>query len=190
MAGRNLITRRPPWQTLVLGVDPGPVPGIALLACRRLPASKSDPFWTDLDSPPFQYAIEPVVVLQCLDITAAELVAVMVEAFGVLPPNLIAIERFVVGRRSARSHTPVAGRTTRDLIGVISQAAEQAGGQVVQQTAAQVKPWATEHRLHAAGLLEATAGMRHARDAVRHALFAGVGRLGWPDPLGRKAGET
>jgi hypothetical protein len=51
-----------------------------------------------------------------------------------------------------------------------------------------VKPWAVDKRLHAAGLLDMTAGMRHARDAARHALFCAVKDYGLPDPLSSKAG--
>ena len=39
----------------------------------------------------------------------------------------------------------------------------------------------------AAGLLEPTKQLRHARDAARHALFAAVADCGIPDPLSRKA---
>jgi hypothetical protein len=51
-----------------------------------------------------------------------------------------------------------------------------------------VKPWATDTRLAAAGLMEPTTGMRHARDAARHALFAAVKTYGLPDPLSARAG--
>jgi hypothetical protein len=50
-----------------------------------------------------------------------------------------------------------------------------------------VKPWATDERLAAAGLLDPTKGMRHARDAARHALFCAVRDFGLPDPLSAKA---
>jgi hypothetical protein len=50
-----------------------------------------------------------------------------------------------------------------------------------------VKPWATDERLEAAGLLDLTKGMRHARDAARHALFTAVKDGGVPDPLSKHA---
>ena len=53
------------------------------------------------------------------------------------------------------------------------------------RTAGEVKPWATDKRLHTAGLLDLTAGMRHARDAARHALYSAVRDYGLPDPLSR-----
>jgi hypothetical protein len=53
-----------------------------------------------------------------------------------------------------------------------------------------VKPWATDERLEAAGLLDLTKGMRHARDAARHALFTAVKDGGVPDPLSKHAHEV
>jgi hypothetical protein len=58
---------------------------------------------------------------------------------------------------------------------------------VFTRAAALVKPWATDKRLHAAGLLDATKGMQHARDASRQALYAAVHMGVTPDPLSRKA---
>jgi hypothetical protein len=46
-----------------------------------------------------------------------------------------------------------------------------------------VKPWATDKRLTAAGLLAMTAKMADARDACRHALYTAVHDAGIPDPL-------
>ncbi|PXY33572.1 hypothetical protein BAY59_10850 [Prauserella coralliicola] len=94
----------------------------------------------------------------------------------------IAVEKFVVGPRASRSGTPAAGRTARELIAAIHR--EYAP---VERPAVEVKRWATDKRLDAAGLLDPTKGMGHARDAARHALFAAVrdGRV--PDPLSRKA---
>lgn len=99
-------------------------------------------------------------------------------------PGLLAIERFVIGRASMRSGHH--GRRTAEMVGEITRRAELAGWTVVQRSAAQVKPWATDRRLEAAGLLKACKGMRHARDAARHALFAAVHDGGIPDPLSKE----
>jgi hypothetical protein len=107
-------------------------------------------------------------------------------------PIVVAIEKFVVRRRAAASSTAAAGATTRDLVGQLEATAldvrrRTAEVRVVLRSAAEVKPWATDTRLEAAGLLSACTGMRHARDAARHALFAAVKDAGAPDPLSRKA---
>jgi hypothetical protein len=84
---------------------------------------------------------------------------------------------------------------TRDLIGTLQEVWEEhdstaegrRGARWFQRPAAHVKPWATDERLEAAGLLEATKGMRHARDAARHALFAACKDGGIPDPLSKRS---
>ncbi|MFI7678542.1 hypothetical protein [Actinophytocola sp. NPDC049390] len=126
------------------------------------------------------------------------------EEFGQLPPdrvlqlvlwwlrdaghrvNLVAIEKFVVSRRSGRSSTAQAGEQARLIIGGVAQLCQQHGVRLVQRPAGVVKPWATDRRLDAAGLLAPTRGMGHARDAARHALYAAVRDLRLPDPLSTK----
>jgi hypothetical protein len=100
----------------------------------------------------------------------------------------IAIERFVVGSRAGRSATAKAGEEARNVVTYVDEWAARLGFPVFMRSAAEVKPWATDERLKAAGLLDITAGMRHARDAARHALFCAVKTYGLPDPLSRKAG--
>jgi hypothetical protein len=53
--------------------------------------------------------------------------------------------------------------------------------------AAAVKPWVTDRRLEAAGLLALTSRMHHARDAARHALFALAKAEVFAHPLSRAA---
>jgi hypothetical protein len=141
---------------VVIGIDPGPTPGIVLLARRY----SGDGFDAD--------------VVQC---SASALLRVL-EGLDPHGHALISVERFVVkGRNNA------AQSLTRDQVSALQALFPR----VVLRTAAQVKPWATDTRLEAAGLLEATKGMRHARDAARHALFCAVHDAGVPDPLSRKA---
>lgn len=92
--------------------------------------------------------------------------------------SLIAVERFVVRGRASADQS-----LTRDQV---ANAEALFPGRVAMRSAAQVKPWATDARLEAAGLLEACKGMRHARDAARHALYAAVKDGGLPDPLSKE----
>lgn len=148
---------------LILGVDPGVTTGLAALGVR-------------------DGRITQAQALQCSAGWARWLVRSILDH----EPDarrVLAVERFVVGPRAARSSTATAGALTRDLIGALLQTAESHGARSVTRPAAAVKPWATDLRLDAAGLLAPCAGMGHARDAARHALFAAVHDAGLPDPL-------
>ncbi|MCO7195041.1 hypothetical protein [Pseudonocardia sp. McavD-2-B] len=145
----------------VIGVDPGPTPGIVLLWPHRAPD-----------------------VVQC---SAGALCTVVVAMLEETDESLLAVEEFVVGARAARSSSASAGTRTRDVIGALARLAEDQNVPIRRYRAADVKPWATDRRLAAAGLVEATKGMRHARDAARHALYAAVRDGGHPDPLSTRA---
>lgn len=155
----------------VFGVDPGPIPGIVRLHLLR-------------DS----RGVEPTRLIgaAALQVTPNVLGEVLDGLDGGIV-NALAYEKFVVGRRAARSATPAAGATTRDMIGRLEAwTQEHCDGRVHSRSAADVKPWATDKRLAAAGLLEPlTTGMRHARDGARHALFCAVRDYGLPDPLSK-----
>lgn len=99
-------------------------------------------------------------------------------------PGLLAVERFVIARGSMRGGAHARG--TAELVGDIAAYGERHGWTVVLRNASQVKAWATDARLDRAGLLEACKGMRHARDAARHALFAAVHDGAIPDPLSKE----
>lgn len=166
------MTEPAPYRTFqhFIGIDPGPIPGIVMLwphggGRRRL----------EIDVVQCSESAAPAVLWGLLDSNRSLLGKA---------PCLVQIERFVVGSRSGRSSTAGAGAATRDLVGRLQGEAEnQPNVKVVLRSASEVKPWATDVRLEAAGLLEATKGMRHARDAARHALFAAVKDGGVPDPL-------
>lgn len=145
--------------TRVIGIDPGPTPGIVVL---------------DIVEPG---QLVNVDVVQC---SAGLLYTVLAALQPVAPGRryLVAVERFVV-----RGRANAAQAMTRDQVAAIAGA--QPGA--IQRSAAMVKPWATDARLEAAGLAEATKGMRHARDAARHALFCAVHDAGLPDPLSKRA---
>jgi hypothetical protein len=157
----------------VLGVDPGPTPGIV-----RLTISSSR-----ANSVP---VIEHEDVVQCSSDVLVPVLNALIDFQQ--DTAFLAYETFVTGPRAARSSTPAAGKATREMVGDLAYWATHHGIKSHARSASEVKPWATDERLDAAGLLELTKGMRHARDAARHALFAAVKEFGLPDPLSSKAG--
>jgi hypothetical protein len=147
----------------VIGVDPGPIPGIVVLDVvgRRL---------------------ADVGVLQCTANIALELIHGFVRDTDDTVQVLVQVERYVSkGRLNAAQR--LTADMVRDVLGDIEALVRVTG---VQRPAVAVKPWATDARLEAAGLLEAVKGMRHARDAARHALFCAVHDAGVPDPLSKE----
>lgn len=143
----------------VIGVDPGPTTGIAVL-----------------DLHDYSHAL--------IQADAGSVVH-LVRSYSGGALLRVAVERYVIGLRAARSAKAGAGRVTRDLIGALAALEPELDTPVVQRSAAEIKPWATDERLRAAGLY--TRGMPHARDGARHALFAAVHDCGAPDPLSRAA---
>lgn len=151
---------------LVIGVDPGPMPGIVVLTPARGQLLVAD-------------------VVQCTARVAPGLLATLLQA--AMGDALVQTEQFIIGRRSSRSSSAHDGAVTRELIGRIQRTCETSPVKtaVVLRNASQVKAWATGTRLEAAGLLEACKGMRHSRDAARHALYAAVHDGAIPDPLSK-----
>lgn len=152
--------------TYVVGVDPGPQPGIAALSYTNGRLGNAQ-------------------VLQVSAGLAVPVVGWLLEGARPVERLVLAIERFVVGPRAGRSSNPRAGQVTRDMVGALAAVGELHGAQVVLRPAVEVKRWATDERLAAAHLLKHTKGMPHARDGCRHALFAAVRDCGLPDPLSR-----
>lgn len=99
---------------------------------------------------------------------------------------VIAVESYVAGRHGKGSE----GTVTREFVALCDLLASRYNAKLVRRNAGTVKPWATDVRFPRSGLLSATEGMRHARDAARHALFAAVHDFGVPDPLSRKAANA
>jgi hypothetical protein len=149
---------------LVIGVDPGMTTGVCALHIVEQ-----------------AMAVEPLLY-QAYGYEAAMLLVGALVDDTVWDTGLIAVERFVVSGRAGRSGSAAAGHMTRELIGALGTL----GVQTFSRNAATVKTWATEKRLEAAGLLAATKGMGHARDAARHALYAGVHESLLADPLSSK----
>lgn len=157
----------------VIGIDPGPVAGIV-----RLQLKITGDKWSGRGV--------HLVDAQALQVTPGVLTTVL-EALTEGVGQAVALERFVVGPRSGRSATPAGGGAARDMVGAVSSWAHTRC-RVYSRAAAEVKPWATDARLGATGLLDLTKGMRHARDAARHALFCATKDFGLTDPLSHKAG--
>ncbi len=140
--------------TRVIGVDPGPTPGIVVLSVE-------------------DEQLSDVGVMQC----SAELLYTLVATFNPYKEAIVAVERFVV-----RGRANAAQSLTRDQVANL----ERIHPLTFVRNASQVKAWATDARLEAAGLLDACKGMRHARDAARHALFAAVKDAGLTDPMSKE----
>lgn len=146
----------------VIGIDPGPTPGIVRLHAQD---GRLVERWTH--------------VVQCSHNVTAEILGAFLA--GGEYRTIVQVERFVVRGRATPDQS-----LTRDLVGLVQFVVEDVGARYLERGASQVKPWATDERLAAAGLLDATTGMRHARDAARHALFAAVKDGGLPDPLSKE----
>lgn len=153
----------------VVGIDPGPVPGIVSLLVE-------DGRLTEVAVAQVSAELLPCVLLAVLERQEVR--------------TLVQVEAFVVGKKSMRSGA--AGAATRDMVGQVAQTVIDFGRgrdhavHYAQRSASQVKPWSTDARLVAAGLSSRCSGMRHARDAARHALWSAVHDAGLPDPLSHR----
>jgi hypothetical protein len=154
----------------IVGIDPGPVVGIVRLQLAVQPGRPA----TLLGAEALQ--VTPGVLVPTLEMLSQ----------GDLP--VVAVERFVVGPRAVRVSTPAGSAAARDVATRASNWAFLRAVACHERSATEVKPWATDTRLTAAGLMAPTTGMRHARDAARHALFAAVKTYGLPDPLSTRTG--
>lgn len=152
----------------VIGIDPGPTPGLVRL--RYL-----DGVLTTVD------------VVQCSSNMLMTVALTLLPGKAVLDSETyLQVERFVIGRASMRSGS--AGAITRDQVGRLLELAAGIGNVYpVQRPATEVKAWATDKRLSNAGLINPTKGMTHARDAARHALFCAVADGKIKDPLSTRA---
>lgn len=152
----------------VIGIDPGPVVGMCMLHAGTVSLLQCDP---EMALTVLRHYTGP-------------------DDSGLYAPGKVWVvtERFVDGYRSGRVAGRHGSQAAKDLNGALTTL--DLGGPdglkrlVVHRSAAQVKPWATDKRLSAAGIEIANPStMRHALDAGRHALYAAVVDCGWPDPL-------
>lgn len=146
---------------IIIGVDPGSTTGLAVLTLV------DGRYWCE----------------QVLQVPAGDVPKMFEDLFSwdIDSTTRIATEAFMIRGRAARSRTPKGGEHARRINGWILGTFPHR--MVASRSASQVKKWATDRRLAAAGVLEQTKGMGHARDAQRHALFAARMDLQWPDPL-------
>ena len=153
----------------VIGIDPGPVPGFCVLNLTLTPGRDG---WAD--------------IYQCNSRTAPWLLARLCGPDGAGGARcLAAMEPFTPGHSPGARMRP--GRITADLAGELAADLDGYGIPCAAQRNALVKPWATDRRLDACGLLELTRGSAHARSAAGQALYCAVQSCGYPDPLSRKA---
>lgn len=91
------------------------------------------------------------------------------------------IEAFVLGPKARQLHGTRPGpiRAQQDELTAV---AAGLGVGLSAWPAQRCKTWATDRRLTSAGLMNVTAGQRHARDGGRPALYAAVHDCGLPDP--------
>lgn len=162
---------------VVIGMDPGPKPGLVKLTYSAA-------------------VLIDVAAVQCTANCALDILQLWLTGVPTRAEVYFGVERYV-DRKVGRSG--VAGQRTRDLVGsaltLVQTSLSAPGapkGGVSQNNAARVKAWATDGRLLACttNLLEATKGMKDARDAARHALFVAVADGKCPDPYSRKARRT
>ncbi len=154
----------------ILGIDPGPVCGITRIIVESVEPARAE-----------------IVGVDVMQTTPGLLVPVLDSLWDRCPDRLVvAVERYVIGRRSSRVNDPGASATTRNMVGDIGGWAARRHATLMQRSAADVKVWATDTRLDRVGLLDLTKGMRHARDAGRHALFCACRDFGVRDPLSRR----
>lgn len=169
-----------PARPMVVGVDPGPTPGVAVLWPSGTPES------LQVSSPERALAVVRMLVAE------APVDILPIETAGPEPLArrrcVLAVERFVVGKRASRSKTSKAGETTRNLVGALEALAAELVVPIRLRSASEVKTWAlagSPNRIARAGL--APDGMTHAKSAAWHALFAAVHDCGFPDPLSKAA---
>jgi hypothetical protein len=170
----------------IIGVDPGVTTGIAVLEYSEIINSQGPgaipPGTLSLIDEPLLYQTTPRGAVRWLD-TQLALYGYARER-GEQRTVVFAVEHFIEGRHS----NTAAGRRTRELVDILTAMIKAHRVQVHTNTAAQVKPWATDKRLAAVPVPFAP-GMRHALDAARHALFVATSHFDIPDPLSRKAGS-
>jgi hypothetical protein len=153
---------------VVLGADPGPTTGLILAA------------W-DTD----RLVLVECLALECTGAMAPKLLDVLLRTpYGVMARRAGG-EAFVTRARS-QSLRGASASGMATIIGELSSVAEAHGLTMALRSAGLVKPWATDKRLAAAGLIEPTEKFTDSRDAARHMLFCAVHDCGLPVPGGQE----
>lgn len=160
----RITLRRQPGLVVSLGGDPGGTTGLFLGG------------WRDGQKRP------PVLARawSCDAGAAPELLEWILGDYGAM----ITVAGFEAydARKNARGMT---AKAMYELTSALVAAVAGAGIPVVTRPPSMVKPWATDRRLSAAGVLDLTGKMPDARDASRHSLYAASKDGGLRDPLSR-----
>lgn len=96
-------------------------------------------------------------------------------------PRMAGIEAFIARGKSVKLQG-VRTAQVMSQVGELRTVLDYHGVPVIARPAGTVKPWATDKRLEAAGLLRLAGTSPHIRDAGRHMLFSAC-QAGLPDPL-------
>jgi hypothetical protein len=166
-AGRHQVTISVE-DIVVIGVDPGPRPGIVGLRY----------------SPQRVRTAAPAIIQCTLNVAIACIQAI-------IPADVkriyLSYEPFVMGARSAKVSTPAASAATARFCGALQTLAYGDNRIVLRHhQASAVKPWGMEERLERAGLHMLVKGMTHARDGAKQALYCATHDAGVPDPLSKR----
>lgn len=157
----------PALAVCALGIDPGPVPGMFLAS------------WE-----PGQRKAHWARAFQCDAGGAHGLLALLLNAYGpVITCGQIEEFRTGYGPGTRGKNASV----TREMTLALAALAAERGVKLAVRHSSQAFPWASDKRLQASGLWEATAQLIHARAASRHALYAACHDGGLADPLSRRA---
>jgi hypothetical protein len=157
-----------PDDTVVIGVDPGPRPGIVGLRYS-----------------PGKVRTAAPAIIQCTLNVAIPLIQAIIPAD--VRRIILSFEPFVMGARSSKVSSPAASAATARFCGALQAMAHNNHRIIIRHhQASQVKPWGCEERLERAGLLLLVKGMTHARDGAKQALYSASHDAGVPDPLSRK----
>lgn len=150
----------------IVGVDPGKACGICFLDYQdtKLIASAR----LQVNSGSVLYVMETLLLRAYNDPDA-------------VPKRFAGIEPFITGNSAGTKGDPA--EETRQLAFAFGELLQVYGYYVQRRKAADVKPWASDERLKAAGIYDEHTGMRHANDASRQALYAAVHDAYRPDPL-------
>lgn len=161
---------------VAIGMDPGPTPGLVKLT----------------------YALDQLMdvqIVQCTANCALDVLQMWCTDVPAKAELYFQAEKFVYGTKSYRTGSP--GARTRDMVGsavtLVGSSLSQKGapkGVTTVRTASETKAWGTDTRLDKAGLLPQLVGMKHARDAARHALYTACKEGRITDPLSKRVRRT
>lgn len=170
---------------IALGLDPGPTTGLCWLYYLRKPDGTypQKPTTVTMLSTPARSATRVLEAMIRTDLAE-------IEALGAghpkdFPVLCASTERFVTGRSAGTKGSNA--DVTRQLVFELTECCQVAGFRVKLRSAADVKPWASDKRLVAAGIALPGDGVhgkaRDGYDASRHALFCAVEDAKMKDPL-------